>query len=260
MTKKLSLIAISVILSMFFFVSCGSDDEDATDTETGDTQSDTDITDSDTDTTDTTNPTDDPTNPTDDPTNPTDDPTNPTDDPTNPTDDPTNPTDEPTNPTDDPTDPTDDPTNPTDDPTTPGEGGDNLNTGDTSGNQAQSGKVGAPCNSDSQCTQTYGSGDSGQDPLCLTSNDIAFPSPNGYCSFLCDFTDTGACDSAGELCYLYSNYNGVCLHKCTKPSDCRVGYRCSNTVHACLPDCANSECKTGACDPTDKVCLKEKEN
>ncbi len=253
--KKLSLLALCVIFSMLFFVSCGSDDEDAVDTETGDTQADskddteTDTTDSGTDTTTDQTDTAEPTNP-EDPT----DSDNPTD---NPTDDPTdNPTDNPTD------DPTDNPTEPTDqtDPTNPGEGGDNLNTGDTSGNQAQSGKPGAACSDDDDCKGNFGSGDSEQIPVCLTSNDIAFPSPSGYCSYFCDITDSGACDSAGELCYLYSNFNGVCLHKCTKPSDCRVGYRCSNTIHACLPDCANSECKTGVCDPTDKVCLKEKEN
>ena len=251
MTKKLSLIAICAIFSMFFMVSCGSDDEDGVDTETPDTQSDTDITDSDTDMTDTTNPTDDPTNPTDDPTDPTDDPTNPTDDPTNPTDDPTNPTDDPTNPTDDPTNPTD-PTDPTD----PGEGSDgNLNTGDTSGNQAAAGSVGAACNSDSQCTG-YGSGDSGQDAICLTANDSYFPAPGGYCSFMCDSTDHAACDNAGGVYHGYNGWgDGYCFHRCTKPSDCRVGYRCSNKIHACMPDCAETGCETGTCDETDKVCL-----
>ena len=39
--KKLSLIAIFALISMLFFVSCGSDDEDAVDTETGDTTADT---------------------------------------------------------------------------------------------------------------------------------------------------------------------------------------------------------------------------
>jgi len=272
--KKLSLIALTILFSMFFLVSCAEDEEEeAVDTISGDTQADTGAdtgtdtgadTGSDTgdtaadtgadtasDTTDTGIPSD-PDEPTDtgtpsDPDEPTDtaDPTNP-EEPTEPTD-PTNQT-EPTNP-EDPTDPTN-----------PGEGGDNLNTGDTSGNQAQSGKPGAACSDDDDCKGNFGSGDSEQIPVCLTSNDIAFPSPSGYCSYFCDITDSGACDSAGELCYLYSNFNGVCLHKCTKPSDCRVGYRCSNTIHACLPDCANSECKTGVCDPTDKVCLKEKEN
>lgn len=273
--KKLSLIAIFALISMLFFVSCGSDDEDAVDTETGDTTADTtadttsdtqsdtgaDTTDSAADTaTDTDADTTDSTADTtaDTAADTATDTTADTDaDTTADTDaDTTADTDADT--TDSGADTTDTGSDTGAD--TGSEGGDNLNTGDTSGNQAQSGKVGAACTKDSQCTQTYGSGDSGQDPLCLTSNDIAFPSPNGYCSFLCDFTDTGACDSAGELCYLYSNYNGVCLHKCTKPSDCRVGYRCSNKIHACLPDCANSECKTGACDPTDKVCLKEKEN
>ena len=263
--KKLALLALCMIFSMFFFVSCGSDDEDGVDTETGDTVSDADTTDSDSDTTDTANPTDDPTNPTDDPTNPTD---NPTDEPTNPTDnqtDPTdNPTEEPTNPTDEPTNPTDDPTNPTDptEPTNPGEGSDgNLNTGDTSGNQAATGATGAACNSDSQCNATYsgsfGGEDFDQEAFCLTANDNYFPAPGGYCTLSCDTYDQGACNSVNGVCYLYSTYNGYCFHKCTKPSDCRVGYRCSTKIHACMPDCATAGCKTGVCDETDNVCVKE---
>ena len=236
--KKLSLLALCVIFSMLFFVSCGSDgDEDTVDTGT---TSDTDKTDSDADTTDTT-----------DPTEPTDDPTEPTDNPTEPTDDPTNPTN--------PTEPTDDPTEPTDqtDPTNPGEGGDNLNTGDTSGNQAQSGKVGAACTSDSQCSQTYGSGDDGQEAFCLTQSGDGFP--GGYCSFMCDMTDHAACDNAGGVYHANSQGSwgdGYCYHKCTKPSDCRTGYRCSNKIHACLPDCEVNECVYNTvCDETDKVCL-----
>ncbi len=247
--KKLSLLALCVIFSMLFFVSCGSDgDEDTVDTGT---TSDTDKTDSDADTTDTT----DPTEPTDDPTEPTDNPTEPTDNPTEPTDNPTNPTE----PTDDPTEPTDDPTEPTDqtDPTNPGEGGDNLNTGDTSGNQAQSGKVGAACTSDSQCSQTYGSGDDGQEAFCLTQSGDGFP--GGYCSFMCDMTDHAACDNAGGVYHANSQGSwgdGYCYHKCTKPSDCRTGYRCSNKIHACLPDCEVNECVYNTvCDETDKVCL-----
>ena len=263
--KKFSLIALCALLSMLFsVVSCGSsEDEDAVDTETADsqtdTQSDTGTTDP-TDTADTTDPTDqtdDPTNPTDEPTNPTDDPTNPTDDPTDPTDDPTNPTDDPTNPTDDPTDPTD-PTNPTN----PGEGSDgNLNTGDTSGNQAASGATGAPCTSDSQCNATYsgsfGGEDFDQEAFCLTANDNYYPAPGGYCTLSCDTYDQGACNSVNGVCYLYSTYNGYCFHKCTKPSDCREGYRCSTKIHACMPDCATAGCKTGVCDETDNVCVKE---
>ena len=240
--KKLSLLALCVIFSMLFFVSCGSDgDEDTVDTGT---TSDTDKTDSDADTTDTT-----------DPKEPTDDPTEPTDNPTEPTDNPTNPTE----PTDDPTEPTDDPTEPTDqtDPTNPGEGGDNLNTGDTSGNQAQSGKVGAACTSDSQCSQTYGSGDDGQEAFCLTQSGDGFP--GGYCSFMCDMTDHAACDNAGGVYHANSQGSwgdGYCYHKCTKPSDCRTGYRCSNKIHACLPDCEVNECVYNTvCDETDKVCL-----
>ena len=250
--KKLALLALCVIFSMFFFVSCGTDEEDTVDTETGDTQSDTDKTDSGADTSDTTSQ--------DDPTNPTDpaDPTN-SEEPT----DPTNPTDptEPTNPTDptDSTDPTD-PTNPTDptEPTNPGEGSDgNLNTGDTSGNQAASGATGAPCNSDSQCTGTYGSGDDGQEAFCLTQSDDGFP--GGYCSFMADMTDHAACDNAGGVYHANSQGSwgdGYCYHKCTNPSDCRVGYRCSNKIHACLPDCEVNECVYNTvCDETDKVCL-----
>ena len=248
--KKFSLIALCALLSMLFFVvSCGSsEDEDAVDTETEDSQTDTQ---SDTGTTDPTDTAD-----TTDPTDQTDDPTNPTNDPTNPTDDPTNPTDDPTNPTDNPTDPTD----PTD-PTNPGEGSDgNLNTGDTSGNQAQSGATGAPCTSDSQCTGTYSGSYGGenydQEAFCLTQNDDGFV--DGYCSFMCDATDHQACDNAGGVYHGYNSWgDGYCFHKCTKPSDCRVGYRCSNKIHACMPDCkaVGYECAWGQCDETDGVCL-----
>ena len=96
--KKFSLIAV-LILSLFFFVSCGDgEDEGDTTADTGDTQNDTDQADSgdtnpdpaDTDPTDPAEPTDEPTN---EPTGePTDEPTNPTE----PTDEPTEPT-EPTN-------------------------------------------------------------------------------------------------------------------------------------------------------------------
>lgn len=98
--KKFSLIAV-LILSLFFFVSCGSDDEDSADTatdtdnttaDTGDSQNDTDPADS-----GDTNP--EPADPTSEPTTPTD-PTNPTEpgEPTDPTSEPTDPT-EPTEPT-----------------------------------------------------------------------------------------------------------------------------------------------------------------
>ncbi len=244
MIKKLSLLALCAIFSMFFFVSCEDEEEDTVDTENSSTQSDNDTTDS--NTTDPTNQ-DDPTNPTDDPT---DDPTdNPTDDPT---DDPTdNPTD---NPTDDPTD------NPTDPTTNPGEGGDNLNTGDTSGNQAQTGATGAACTRDEDCTGTYSGSYGGEnydmEAFCLTENDSYFPAPGGYCTFNCDMTDHAACDNVGGVYHGYNSWgDGYCFHKCTKPSDCRVGYRCSNKIHACLPDCATTGCTAGTCDETDKVCL-----
>ena len=92
--KKNSLVAV-LIFALFFFVSCGGDnDEGDTAVDTGDTQNDTDTGDGDsadsgdagdTDTAEPTNPTE----PTDEPT---DEPTNPTE----PTDEPTEPT-EPTN-------------------------------------------------------------------------------------------------------------------------------------------------------------------
>ena len=252
MTKKLYLLALCAIFSMFFVISCGSDEEDVVDTETPDTASDADTTDP-TDTTDTTDPTN-----SEDPAD-SDTPENPTDDPTNPTDNPADPTDDPT---EEPTNPTDDPTNPTDDPTNPGEGSDgNLNTGDTSGNQAQNGAVGAACTSDSQCTGAYSGSYGGEsydvEAFCLTANDNYFPAPGGYCTFSCDSTDHQACDSAGEVYHGYNGWgDGYCFHRCSKPSDCRVGYRCSNKIHACLPDCATAGCgETGICDETDKVCL-----
>lgn len=256
--KKLSLIALCAIFSMFFFVSCGSDDEDGVDTETADTQPDTGTTDP-TDTTDTTDPTnsEDPAD-SDTPENPTDDPANPTEEPTDPTDAPTtDPTDAPTDPTSEPTDPTTDPT----DPTNPEGGSDgNLNTGDTSGNQAASGATGAACNSDSDCTGTYSGSYGGEsydvEAFCLTAGDSYFPAPGGYCTFNCDSTDHQACDNAGGVYHGYNGWgDGYCFHKCTKPSDCRVGYRCSEKIHACLPDCATAGCETGTCDETDKVCL-----
>lgn len=275
--KKFSLIALFALLSMLFFVSCGSDDEDAADTETGDTTADTTAdtqSDTDADTTDSGSDTGADTGDTgadttaDTGADTTADTTSDTDADTTDTGadtadtgaDTAADTGSDTGDTGADTGDTGADTGNTGADTgadTGSEGGDNLNTGDTSGNQAQNGAVGAACNSDSQCTQTYGNGDSGQEPICFTDNDIAFPSLGGYCSFFCDITDSGACDSAGELCYLYSNFNGICLHKCTKPSDCRVGYRCSNKIHACLPDCATAGCKTGICDETDNVCVKE---
>ncbi len=272
--KKLSLIAIFALISMLFFVSCGSSDEDATDTETGDTTADTtadtqsdtdaDTTDSAADTAtdtdaDTTDSTADTTADTDaDTTADTDaDTTADTTDTTADTDaDTTSDTDTDADTATDTGSDTDADTDADTTADTGSEGGDNLNTGDTSGNQAQSGKVGAACTSDSQCTQTYGSGDSGQDAFCLTANDSYFPAPGGYCSFMCDSTDHKACDNAGGVYHGYNGWgDGYCFHKCTKPSDCRVGYRCSNKIHACLPDCAETGCTAGTCDATDKVCL-----
>ena len=245
--KKLSLFTLCVIFSMFFIVSCGDESDEFYSSDrlhdssenNGESLDDSDNTEaeiSEGDKTDTSSNGDDEdgvdTQSETDPTNP--------DDPTEPTD-PTNPT-EPTDPTN-PTDPTE--------PTNPGEGSDgNLNTGDTSGNQAQNGAVGAACTSDSQCTGTYSGSYGGEsydvEAFCLTANDSYFPAPGGYCTFNCDSTDHQACDSAGEVYHGYNGWgDGYCFHRCTKPSDCRVGYRCSNKIHACLPDCATAGCETG---------------
>ena len=230
MTKKLCLIAFCAMFSMFFVISCGSDEEDdAVNTETGDTQSDTGTTDP-TDSTDTTDAAD--------PTN-SEDQTNPTDDPTNPADDPA---EEPTN----PTDPTD--------PTNPGEGDDS----DPNGNQAQDGAVGAACTRDEDCSGTYSGTYGGesyeQEAVCLTQSGDGFP--GGYCSFMCDSTDHQACDKAGGVYHGYNGWgDGYCYSRCSQTSDCREGYICSEKIHACMPNCEVNECVIGNCDETEKVCL-----
>ena len=143
--------------------------------------------------------------------------------------------------------------------------GDDGNLSNSDANQtAQSGKIGAACTSDSQCKQTYGSGDDEQKANCLFESSNGFP--GGYCSFLTTGYEEGACNSTGEVFYNFGNSpdsisssgNGLCLHRCTKPSDCRKGYRCSNKIHACLPNCkvAGYECMYGKCDETEGVCLK----
>ena len=125
--KKLQILAV-LILSLFFVVSCVSDEDDDEDfcnndqTDTApdgnsDTTGDT-LPNTPTEPTESTDPTVEPT--TDPTTEPTTEPTtDPTTDPTNPTDPTTDPTTEPT--TEPTTDPTTDPTNPTDptDPTEP---------------------------------------------------------------------------------------------------------------------------------------------
>ena len=280
--KKLSLIALFALISMLFFaVSCGSDeDEEGVDTDTvdtqadttADTQSDTDAdtatdtatdttadtaTDTDADTsTDTATDTDADTS-TDTATDTEDDTSADTATDTDADTSADTATDTDADTTDSGTDTDAD----TDADTSADTGDDsNLNNGDTSGNQAQSGKVGAACTKDSQCTQTYGSGDSGQEAVCLFESSDGFP--GGYCSFLGDGTDSAACSNTGELFYNFGGGwggDGLCLHRCTKPSDCRKGYRCSNKVHACLPDCKASgyECVYGQCDQTDGVCVKK---
>ena len=281
--KKLSLLAICVIFSMFFMVSCASDDDEV-DTETGDTQSadtdsnNSDTTDTGTDTTDTgadtqadtaadttdsaaDTATDTDADTTADTTADTDADTtadtaaDTTDTSADTTDSGADTTDTGSDTTDTGADTTDTGADTTD---TGADTGDdsNLNTGDTSGNQAQSGQIGAACTKDSQCTQKYNNGD--QEANCLFESD-GFP--GGYCTFFGDGTDSAACNSTGELFYNFGGGwggNGLCLHRCTKPSDCRVGYRCSNKVKACLPNCNidGYECFHGVCDHTEGVCVK----
>ena len=276
--KKLSLLAHCVIFSMFFMVSCASDDDEV-DTETGDTQSadtdsnNSDTTDTTTDTTDTgadtqadtaadtTDSAADTATDTDADTtadtaaDTTDTSADTTDSGADTTDTGTDTTDTGADTTDTGADTTDTGADTTD---TGADTGDdsNLNTGDTSGNQAQSGQIGAACTKDSQCTQKYNNGD--QEANCLFESD-GFP--GGYCTFFGDGTDSAACNSTGELFYNFGGGwggNGLCLHRCTKPSDCRVGYRCSNKVKACLPNCNidGYECFHGVCDHTEGVCVK----
>lgn len=276
--KKLSLLALCVIFSMFFMVSCASDDDEV-DTETGDTQSadtdsnNSDTTDTTTDTTDTgadtqadtaadtTDSAADTATDTDADTtadtaaDTTDTSADTTDSGADTTDTGTDTTDTGADTTDTGADTTDTGADTTD---TGADTGDdsNLNTGDTSGNQAQSGQIGAACTKDSQCTQKYNNGD--QEANCLFESD-GFP--GGYCTFFGDGTDSAACNSTGELFYNFGGGwggNGLCLHRCTKPSDCRVGYRCSNKVKACLPNCNidGYECFHGVCDHTEGVCVK----
>lgn len=135
--------------------------------------------------------------------------------------------------------------------------GDDGNLSNSDANQtAQPGSVGAPCSSENDCKGSFGSGDSEQTPSCLDTGD-GFP--NGYCTYISD-AEAKACNNLNEIHYGYNAYeDGYCYHRCSKPSDCRKGYRCSNKVHACMPDCKapGYECyMNGVCDETDGVCLK----
>jgi len=82
--------------------------------------------------------------------------------------------------------------------------------------------------------------------------------PGGYCSFMCDSSVAMnyGCNGFGGVYYGYGTLgDGYCFHPCDDPTDCRVGYRCSQTVGACMPDCAVDACVLGTCDETEKVCL-----
>jgi len=129
----------------------------------------------------------------------------------------------------------------------------NLNTGDTSGKQAASGEPGAPCTKDEDCKNWTGADE--QYAICLKP---AEGYPGGYCSFMCDSSVAlnHGCNGYSGVYYGYGTWgDGYCFHPCSNPTDCRVGYRCSKTVGACMPDCAVNECSKGSCDETEKVCL-----
>ncbi|HQI03721.1 MAG TPA: hypothetical protein PL195_00515 [bacterium] len=129
----------------------------------------------------------------------------------------------------------------------------NLNTGDTSGTQAATGKSGAPCTKDEDCTNWTGTDE--QYAICLLPTEGY---PGGYCSFMCDSSVAlnYGCNGFGGVYYGYGTLgDGYCFHPCDDPTDCRVGYRCSQTVGACMPDCAVDACVLGTCDETEKVCL-----
>ncbi len=129
----------------------------------------------------------------------------------------------------------------------------NLNTGDISGTQAEAGKPGAPCTKDEDCTNWTGTDE--QYAICLLP---AEGYPGGYCSFMCDSSVAMnyGCNGFGGVYYGYGTLgDGYCFHPCDDPADCRVGYRCSQTTGACMPDCAVDACSLGTCDETEKVCL-----
>ncbi len=256
--KKFNFINILAVIALVFFISCSSDDEkeDLGDTENGDTQSDEDQDTGDTtaDTTDTA--TDTGNTETDTGSDTGADTGTDTGSDTGNTGTDTG-TDTGSDTGDTGTDTGTDTGSDTGDTGTGSDG--NLNTGDTSGNQAQNGKTGSACSGES-CTETYQNNFNPEDPyeqiaVCQTEG-----FPGGYCMFESDGLDQGACNSVGGV---YHNYtggawdNGYCFYKCNKPSDCRVGYRCSQKLHACMPNC-NAEgytCYKGICDETDGVCL-----
>ncbi|MGI6393805.1 MAG: hypothetical protein ACOX2F_03570 [bacterium] len=136
---------------------------------------------------------------------------------------------------------------------TNGDDDSNLNTGDTSGNQALAGKPGAGCTKDEDCTNWTGENE--QYAICLAP---AEGYPDGYCSFMCDgsVNMNYGCNGNGGVYYGYGSWgDGYCFHPCSDPTDCRVGYRCSQTVKACMPDCEKNKCSLGVCDSNEKVCL-----
>lgn len=129
----------------------------------------------------------------------------------------------------------------------------NLNTGDISGDQAMTGKPGAPCTKDEDCTNWTGTDE--QYAICLLPAEGYM---GGYCSFMCDSSVAMnyGCNGFGGVYYGYGALgDGYCFHPCDNPTDCRVGHRCSQTVGACMPDCAVDTCSLGTCDETEKVCL-----
>lgn len=129
----------------------------------------------------------------------------------------------------------------------------NLNTGDISGDQAEAGKPGAICTKDEDCTNWAGT--EPQDAICLLPSEGY---PGGYCSFMCDgsVAMNYGCNGYGGIYYGFGKFgDGYCFHRCDDPTDCRVGYRCSKSVGACMPDCAVDACSLGTCDETEKVCL-----
>ena len=230
--KKLQILVV-LVLSLFFVVSCVSDeddefwDEDQVDTYSGGNSG------ADTDTSDdnlpegqqntdpTTEPTSEPTTePTSEPTtDPTTDPTEPATDPTEPTTDPTEPTTDPTEPTTDPTEPTTDPTEPTVEPE-PTEEEKCLAAGGTWG--------GETCTKEENC---------GSKP--------ANTEWNGSCKFTQTLNGTEWLPAAKEAAY----------------GDVECGYKCVNGYFwndtACLNPCEADPCAEmdnatpGSCNATD---------
>lgn len=107
--------------------------------------------------------------------------------------------------------------------------------------------VGAPCTGSVQCINP--SSNNTENSVCLDEANTGFP--GGYCSALCDPTDTTSC-GGNTICVALDGV-GLCLDFCLPlGNNCRAGYSCelvSAVLSACVPSCTDSsQCGiTGNC-------------